>query len=385
MEKSQAVDYTSIDYLEGLEADPQSVSAGSEILAEAARYHVDLDTLETVSDSRSDPVTGLATVVVSAAAPLQPAARPVYAPDAAEAAENIQENRFLDETDVRLRDMVNKVFRRSDRPFVIVRDDRIEYANRTFLNLLDIKSETDILKEKFLKLVAREDWEFLAENIGEMLINNEAMEIRLVTAGHKILKVKFDAMYLSDNQHFTFILIGERIIPKTVTAMGMYDPVTGLPNFYLFEDRVQVAVNYENYKDIRQRKNMIAVIGIGIDNFPALKTIGMHELVLQILAEKLMLSLRKTYTVASGLKYQFWILLPDVMDEESLKLELQKIQKIFEEPVADNFTEHDISASIGVSVFPEPGSSAKKLIEQTILSIQKAQKEGGRRMQIFGI
>lgn len=167
--------------------------------------------------------------------------------------------------------------------------------------------------------------------------------------------------------------------------MGMYDPVTGLPNFYLFEDRVQVAVNYENYKDIRQRKNMIAVIGIGIDNFPALKTIGMHELVLKKLAEKLMLSLRKTYTVASGLKYQFWILLPDVMDEESLKLELQKIQKIFEEPVADNFTEHDISASIGVSVFPEPGSSAKKLIEQTILSIQKAQKEGGRRMQIFGI
>lgn len=371
MEKSQAVDYTSIDYLEGLEAEPQSVSAGSDILAEAARYHVDLDTLETVGSS--------------AAVPVQPAARPVYTPDAAEAAENIQENRFLDETDVRLRDMVNKVFRRSDRPFVIVRDDRIEYANRTFLNLLDIKSETDILKEKFLKLVAREDWEFLAENIGEMLINNEAMEIRLVTAGHKILKVKFDAMYLSDNQHFTFILIGERIIPKTVTAMGMYDPVTGLPNFYLFEDRVQVAVNYENYKDIRQRKNMIAVIGIGIDNFPALKTIGMHELVLKKLAEKLMLSLRKTYTVASGLKYQFWILLLDVMDEESLKLELQKIQKIFEEPVADNFTEHDISASIGVSVFPEPGSSAKKLIEQTILSIQKAQKEGGRRMQIFGI
>ena len=51
MEKSQAVDYTSIDYLEGLEADPQSVSAGSDILAEAARYHVDLDTLETVGSS----------------------------------------------------------------------------------------------------------------------------------------------------------------------------------------------------------------------------------------------------------------------------------------------------------------------------------------------
>lgn len=56
MEKSQAVDYTSIDYLEGLEADPQSVSAGSDILAEAARYHVDLDTLETVGSSAAAPL-----------------------------------------------------------------------------------------------------------------------------------------------------------------------------------------------------------------------------------------------------------------------------------------------------------------------------------------
>lgn len=56
MEKSQAVDYTSIDYLEGLEAEPQSVSAGSDILAEAARYHVDLDTLETVGSSAAVPV-----------------------------------------------------------------------------------------------------------------------------------------------------------------------------------------------------------------------------------------------------------------------------------------------------------------------------------------
>lgn len=94
-----------------------------------------------------------------------------------------------------------------------------------------------------------------------------------------------------------------------------------------------------------------------------------------------MLSLRKTYTVASGLKYQFWILLPDVMDEESLKLELQKIQKIFEEPVADNFTEHDISASIGVSVFPEPGSSAKNLSNRPFFPFKRPRKKaaGGCR------
>ena len=247
-------------------------------------------------------------------------------------------------------DVANKVFSRFDRPVVIVRDDKIEYANKTFMSLLEVKSEAELLHEKFLKLVVRDDWNFLAENIGAMLTNNEAATIRLLGANHKVLKVKFEAMYLSDNQHFTFILMGEPVVPKAVTAMSMYDSVTGLPNFYLFEDRVQTAVNYENHKDVRQRKNMIAVAGVSIDNFAALKNIGLHDLVLRKLAERLMLSLKKIYTAASGLKFQFWVLLPDVADEESLKVELQKIQNILSEPVADNFTKHDISASIGVSI-----------------------------------
>lgn len=368
MEKSQSLDGLSIEFLERTGTEMPPVTVQPEILAEAGRYHINLDSLENVD--------------VPADFPSQADVNPV---------QNVQEenkaviSRFLQETDVPLMDVANKVFSRSDRPIVIVRDDKIEYINKTFMTLLDVKNEAELLHEKFLKLVVREDWNFLAENIGAMLTNNETAVIRLVGANHKVSKVKFEAIYLSDNQHFTFILMGERIVPKTVTAMSMYDSVTGLPNFYLFEDRVQTAVNYENYKDVRQRKNMIAVVGVSIDNFAALKNLGLHELVLRKLAEKLMLSLKKIYTVASGLKYQFWILMPDVTDEETLKVELQKIQNILAEPVADNFTEHDISASVGVSIYPEPGSSAKKLIEQAIMAVQKAQREGGRRTQVFGI
>lgn len=302
-----------------------------------------------------------------------------------EEAKNPFVDTFLDETDVRLRDVVEKIFRRSDRPCVIIRDDVISYANKTFLELLECLDIHYVLQKKFLKFVAKEDWNFLAKNIGEMLTRNEAMEIRFVCANHKIVKAKFEAIYLFDNQHFTFILIGNRLGGKSVGALSMYDQLTGLPNFYLFEDRVQVIVNYENYKDVRQKKNFIAVVGIALDNFNELKAIGMNDLILHKLAEKLMLTLRKTYSVGRGLKYHFWILLPDIFDEETLKLELDKIQALFQEPIADNFTVHHISASIGVSVFPEPATSAKKLIEQAILSIQKAQKEGGNRMQIFGL
>ncbi len=365
-----AFDTTSVDFLEGLDDEKTLPLSGEQIDSED--YVFGLDDLENLAQPQY----------------VQPTqnVKPVYEHHSVVSSENsLLFDSFLDETDVRLRDVVDKVFRRSDRSFVIIRDDKIEYANNMFLKLLECANIDEILHQKFLKFVDKEDWDFLAKNIGEMLTKNESMEINLVSGAHKVVKAKFDAMYLFDKQHFTFILIGERMGMKTAGALSMYDQLTGLPNFYLFEDRVQVIVNYENYKDVRQKRNMVAVAGVVIDNFEALKSVGLHELVLKKLAEKLMLTLRKTYTVGRGLKYHFWFLLPDVMDEESLKVELSKIQALFREPVADNFTTHEISASIGVSIFPDPATSAKKLIEQAILSLQKAQKEGGNRMQIFGL
>lgn len=80
-------------------------------------------------------------------------------------------------------------------------------------------------------------------------------------------------------------------------------------------------------------------------------------------------------------------LLPDVMDEESLKLELQKIQKIFEEPVADNFTEHDISASIGVSVFPSREVQPKNLSNRPFFPFKRPRKKaaGGCRFRYLAV
>lgn len=122
-----------------------------------------------------------------------------------------------------------------------------------------------------------------------------------------------------------------------------------------------MAVNAENYKDIRQKKNMIALAGISIDNMKVFKNMGIDDLILRKLSERLVLSLRKTFTVASGLKYQFWVLIPNVDNMENLDVEIKRIKAAFDEPVADNFTEHHLDASIGVSIFPEPATSAKNL------------------------
>lgn len=369
MEKNNSIkvfDDSLQDFLENIENPVVSHGVNLEILKKASEFNVDLSGLESDNVGKNIAVTAQ---VEKKEAPIP---------------EFTLENDFLSEIDVSLSEIINKVIQGSSRPFVIIRDDKIEYVNQTFLKLMEIGSEIEVLREKFLKFVAKEDWNLLAENIGEMLTNNKNLVIRLQTPEGKIIKTHFDAIYLPDNQHFSFILAGENIVEKKVAVSGLYDNLTGLPNFYLFEDRVQMAVNNENYKDVRFNKNTLAVVGVAIDNSVAFKKIGIYELVLKKISEKLALSLKKTYSIASGLKYQFWILIPDITSDENLNIELQKIKALFDEPVADNFTEHEVLTSIGISVFPEPATSAKKLIEQSILAIKKAQKEGGNKMVFFG-
>lgn len=359
-------DTDTINFLEGVSDKETKSKVDLGILSSAKKLNVDLDLLESLDET--------------------PKFNTIKQTSKANSAEkdDLVVQDFIEDADVHLKDIIDKIFKNSDRSFVIVRDDKIEYANKTFLKILGVAGEDDVLKKNFLKFVVKEDWNLLAENIGEMLTNDKSLMVRLKLADNKVQRMNFDAIYLPDNQHFTFILVGSKIVTKINLVSGLYDDLTGLPNFYLLEDRVQMAVNAENYKDIRQKKNMIGLIGVSIDNMKAFKSLGIDDFILRKLAERLILSLKKTFTVATGLKYQFWILLPNIDNLENFDVEIKRVKAALDEPVADNFTEHHIDASIGVSIFPDPATSAKKLIEQAILSIQKAQHDGGKRVVIFG-
>ena len=231
-----------INFLEGIGDKSSKPKTDLSILSSAKKLNVDLDLLESLGETPK-----FNTIKQTSKAQKQEI-------------DDFVVQDFIEDADVHLKDIINKVFKSSERSFVIVRDDKIEYANKTFLKILGVASENDVLKKNFLKFVVKEDWNLLAENIGEMLTNDKSLMVRLKLADNKVQRMNFDAVYLPDNQHFTFILIGSKIITKINLVSGLYDDLTGLPNFYLLEDRVQMAVNAENYKDIRQKKNMIAVL-----------------------------------------------------------------------------------------------------------------------------
>ena len=268
-------------------------------------------------------------------------------------------------------DTIIKVFEASDRPFFLIRDDKVIYLNKTALGILEIQHEDDIIGSSFWNYVDKNDWNLLAENIGPMLTEDKEVSVRLKTVKGRVYNVKLHALYMDDDVHFSFVLVGDRKI-KYNPGAGLYDAVTGLPNFYLFEDRVQIAVNNEKYKDVRQRKNLMAILGVAIDNMDELKEVNMVDFVLKKLASKLVFRLKKTYTIARGLKYQFWFLINDFNNEHDLEVEIQKIKAIFDEPVAGNYMDYNISTSFGYSIYPTHAKTSNKLIELAIEAIRTA-------------
>lgn len=270
-----------------------------------------------------------------------------------------------------MNDAILKIFEFSDRPFIIIRNDKIAYMNKTAMAILELQDEADAIGSNFWNFVDKQDWDMLAQNVGSMLTDDKMVSTRLKTFKERIYKINFQAMYLDDDQNFTFALVGDRKI-KYNPGAGLYDAVTGLPNFYLFEDRVQIAVNNEKYKDVRQRKNMMAVLGVSIDNINELKEVNMVDFVFKKLASKLVFRLKKSYTVARGLKYQFWLLINDFNNEHDLEVEIEKIKAIFDEPVAGNYMDFNISTSFGYSVYPTNAKTANKLIEMAVDAIKTA-------------
>ena len=327
------------------------------VLQEAQKYNVDLQNLENVAMGKTET-----------------------------AAENVVNN--ADDSwsglDVKLFDMVNLVFDKADYPIFVVQDDYVVYVNQVVCDVLHINSKA-ALHHKFLELVYRDDWNLLANNIGEMLTSHKEVNIRFNDEKNKILGMNLRAIYLSDIEHFSFILVGDKLKePKQKNAGGnLYDEDTGLPSFFLFEDRLQMAVLAARESGENKNRYGVGVLAINIDNINDFKKLNLDEVVIKRIADNLVFNLPKVVTVSKGLKYHFWILLDRLKDNFELDYYIRQIKEILERGFSDNFTRHNLVWSIGCSIFPQTSLSAKEVIEHAIAALREAQKEKNSSLVVY--
>lgn len=180
---------------------------------------------------------------------------------------------------------------------------------------------------------------------------------------------------------------GERPSPDRETAFGsagcMFDRLTGLPSFHLFEDRLQTALTGELLKDIRMRRFQIAVIGVFVRDLPQTGDEAVQKQILRRVADMLQQALPKNYTVARGINYHFWIMVPNIGGSAEIGIETEKIAALLSQPLIVGSHGYRLAYNIGVSVFDGDAVSQATLVGQAIAALQKAIDSGENRIVYF--
>jgi len=163
--------------------------------------------------------------------------------------------------------------------------------------------------------------------------------------------------------------------------LAYHDQLTQLPNRDLLHDRLNMAV-----LQARRNKQSIAVLFIDLDHFKYVNDTFGHSVgdkLLQEVALKLSTCLREQDTLARMGGDEFTVILQDFNSRQDVELAARRILDALETPFLVDHHALYVSASIGISFFPEDGSTASELMRRADTAMYSAKNDGRHRLHFF--
>jgi len=172
-----------------------------------------------------------------------------------------------------------------------------------------------------------------------------------------------------------------RAMVLEMSHRGQHDVLTDLPNRLLFNDRLTQAISMA-----RRNQNQVAVLFLDLDGFKHINDSLGHSVgdkVLQSVAARLSACVRKSDTVSRQGGDEFVILLSEICHAADAAISATKI--LTELKRVHNIGEHHlhVTASIGISAYPESGEDAETLIKNADTAMYHAKERGRDNFQFF--
>jgi diguanylate cyclase (GGDEF)-like protein/PAS domain S-box-containing protein len=163
--------------------------------------------------------------------------------------------------------------------------------------------------------------------------------------------------------------------------LAQHDVLTDLPNRTLLNDRVAQAI-----ASARRRRTALAVVVLDVDRFNEINESLGHargDQLLQSIARRLVMCVRSSDTVSRQGGDEFVVLLSDLGQAADAAVTATKILAAIATPHRIGGHDVDVTASLGVSLYPDDGQDGETLINSADHAMYQAKGIGDNRYQFF--
>lgn len=190
----------------------------------------------------------------------------------------------------------------------------------------------------------------------------------------------------ADGEITHFISTGKDVTERMhaqekIIFMAQHDALTALPNRALLLDRLKQSI-----ARARWHRRLVAVLFVDLDRFKTINDTLGHEtgdLLLQRLGERFGGAVREGDTVARFGGDEFVILLGDLASDNDISVVAQKVLDALNAPFTIESQSLYITASIGISLFPNDGEDGTTLLKNADIAMYRAKELGKNTYQFY--
>lgn len=169
---------------------------------------------------------------------------------------------------------------------------------------------------------------------------------------------------------------------RELEHIAHYDALTGLPNRVLLADRLHQAMAHA-----QRNSQALAVVFLDLDGFKAINDNHGHEMgdhLLLVLAKRMKQALREIDTLSRLGGDEFVAVLLNLANIDACSPMLQRLLEAASEPVKVDNTLLQVSASLGVTFYPQSGDvDGDQLLRQADQAMYQAKLAGKNRYHLF--
>lgn len=210
---------------------------------------------------------------------------------------------------------------------------------------------------------------------------------RIVCAGGRVRSVRERVRTIFDEHGIPVARVGtltdisdlkER--EAALVDLVHYDPVTGLPNRILLEERLEAMLRAQ------RPQSRTAVLFLDLDDFKSINDTRGHtfgDRLLACIGERLSRHVRESDLVARLGGDEFVIVVGNLNTDDAALDAARKVMRSFEDPFWLGDHAVSVGASIGIATSPTAGTSAAELMSAADGEMYAIKRNGGRGVKLF--